>query len=268
MKKYFLLIAVLLFAGCEKDFDGIIDTENLSYDVIGISTFENKTYTPLDSLIQLNVFLKSSENVKTVFADLYSPASIKLNAESIILFDDGNSEHGDIISGDNIFSNKFPLSEFDLNGNYKIYYYITDNSGITHLIGVHSFNYDNSQDNLAPLISNLVAPDTAIIGAEDTFIKISVKADDPNGEDDIELVFFNSFIPPDGHASSGNPFSMFDDGSNDHGDDVANDGIYSVIIVLPAPPVQVPKGQYRWEFQVRDRGKKLSEKIIHFIQIL
>lgn len=268
MKKYFLLVTILFIAGCEKKFDGIIETKNLSYDVIGISAFETKTYTPLDSLIQLNVFLKSSENIKAVFADVYSPSSNKLNSEPIILFDDGNSEHGDIGGGDNIFSNKFPLSEYDLNGNYKIYYYITDKSDITNLIGVHSFNYDNSQDNLAPIISNLSAPDTAVIGTEDTLIKISLQADDPNGKDDIELVFFNSFIPPDGHASSGNPFTLFDDGSIDHGDDVANDGIYSVIIVLPAPPVQVPKGQYRWEFQARDRGKKLSEKIIHFIQIL
>ncbi|HMU43476.1 MAG TPA: hypothetical protein PKA80_09265 [Ignavibacteriaceae bacterium] len=268
MKKYFLLIAAILITGCEKEFNGVIDSENLTYDVIGISTFEDKIYTPLDSLIQLNVFLKSSENISTVFADVYSPSSNKLNDGSIILFDDGNAVHGDVSAGDNIYSSKFPLSEFDLNGSYKIYYYITDKLGVTNLVGVHAFNYNNSQENLPPIVSNLIAPDTAIIGTEDTFIKISIEADDPNGRDDIELVFFNSFIPPDGHASSGNPFTMFDDGDADHGDDAANDGVYSVIIVLPAPPIQVPKGQYRWEFQARDRGKKLSDKIIHFIQIL
>lgn len=268
MKKYFLLIAILFIAGCEKDFDGVIESQNLSYDVIGISSFESKIYTPLDSLIQLNVFLKNSENIKGIFADVYSPSLSKLNDASISLFDDGNAEHGDIGAGDNIYSSKFPLSEFDINGSYKIYYYITDKFNVTNLVGVHSFNYNNSQDNLAPVVSNLTAPDTAIIGSEDTFINISIQADDPNGRDDVELVFFNSFIPPDEHPSSSNPFTLFDDGSAEHGDDTANDGIYSLIIVLPKIGSGVPTGTYRWEFQARDRGKKLSEKIIHFIQIL
>lgn len=165
MKKYFLLIAILFIAGCEKDFDGVIESQNLSYDVIGISSFESKIYTPLDSLIQLNVFLKNSENIKGIFADVYSPSLSKLNDASISLFDDGNAEHGDIGAGDNIYSSKFPLSEFDINGSYKIYYYITDKFNVTNLVGVHSFNYNNSQDNLAPVVSNLTAPDTAIIGS-------------------------------------------------------------------------------------------------------
>ena len=56
---------------------------------------------------------------------------------------------------------------------------------------------------------------------------------------------------------------MYDNGTN--GDQTSGDGIYSLIIELP--PTGVTKGVYRWEFQARDHGKKLSNKIIHNIVI-
>ncbi|MDR3668143.1 MAG: hypothetical protein P4L35_14975, partial [Ignavibacteriaceae bacterium] len=60
------------------------------------------------------------------------------------------------------------------------------------------------------------------------------------------------------------PFYMYDDGRPEHGDAVAGDGIYSLIISLPPGTT---KGTYRWEFQAQDREKKTSNIIIHNIVV-
>ncbi len=177
--------------------------------------------------------------------------------------DNGKAENGDFSAGDNTYSNKFPLSQFYPNGVYTIKYFAEDKNSSVKQVAVQNFKYDNGQANIAPIISNLVAPDSAKIDTIKTLIFLSVKAEDQNGQSDIESVFFNSFIPPNGTPSSNNPFILHDDGVN--GDQTLGDGIYSLIIELP--PTGVTTGNYRWEFQARDRGKKLSNIIIHNIVI-
>ena len=57
---------------------------------------------------------------------------------------------------------------------------------------------------------------------------------------------------------------MYDDGTN--GDITANDGIYSLVIILP--PSGVTLGTYRLEFQAEDRGNKVSNPIIHYVVVI
>lgn len=116
---------------------------------------------------------------------------------------------------------------------------------------------------VAPVISNLVAPDTVTIGGDTTKIFLSVTVSDENGLSDINSVYFNSYIPPDGHPSSANPIKMYDDGT--HGDQKAGDGIYSTYVVLP--PTGVPHGTFRWEFFAQDKNGLLSNKISHNIVV-
>jgi len=49
---------------------------------------------------------------------------------------------------------------------------------------------------------------------------LSVRANDPDGFNDVTRVIFNSY-KPDGSASGGNPFTMYDDGLPAHGDEKA-----------------------------------------------
>jgi len=259
----FLLFVSLIYTGCEKDYDNLVDQSAAVYQVSSVRTIDSVRYIPGDSLVLISISFINSNDVSDVFTDIYSSAGQKLNSSSFRLYDNGKPENGDLQANDNTYSNKFPLSQFYPNGVYTIKYFVQDKNNATKQVAIQNFKYDNGQHNIAPVLSNLVAPDSSKIDTIKTLIFLSVKADDQNGQNDIELVFFNSFIPPNGNPSSNNPFVMFDNGTN--GDQTAGDGIYSLIIELP--PTGVTLGTYRWEFQARDRGKKLSNKIIHNIVI-
>lgn len=268
MKKSVLTILLLLsffYFGCENDFDSLIDQSPAFYQVIGVRTIDSVRYIPNDSLVLLTITFNQSKDLRSVFTDIYASDGNKLNKNSFDLLDNGKAENGDLVVGDNTYSNKFPLSQFYPNGIYTIKYFAGDKNNNIKQVAIQNFKYDNGQNNVPPVISNLTAPDSVKIDTVKTLIILSVQAEDANGQNDIELVFFNSFIPPNGSPSSSNPFIMYDDGTN--GDKISGDGIYSLIVELPPPPVVVVKGTYRWEFQAIDRGKKLSDKIIHNIVI-
>lgn len=115
--------------------------------------------------------------------------------------------------------------------------------------------------NAPPVLSNLQAPDTVALENIQQFLLLQVDVQDANGSDDIRLVYFNS-TRPNGSPSSGNPFIMYDDGSN--GDIQPNDGTYSLLVVLP-PTTAV--GTYNFEFQAVDKSDSLSVPIVHLITV-
>jgi len=265
MKKFLLLISLVFLTGCEKNFDSIIDLSQSNYQVTSVSSFPSFTYIPGDSLISLRVVFRSSEDVKSAYGNIYSSENIMLNSNPINLFDNGRSENGDASAGDNIYSNRFPLSQYYPVGNYKIEYFVIDKFDKTKLIAVHNFTYDNGQSNIAPEISNLVMSD--VIQAGETIL-FSVEVADSNGLNDIDFVFYETYNP-DGvkvvNSQGISQFPMFDDGNTQENGDVnGNDGKYTVILTFPST---AQKGTWRFEFQARDRGKKLSDKIIHNIVV-
>jgi hypothetical protein len=254
MRKFSLLLIPLLFWGCDKTFENVIDVTSENYQVISVSPFGNFVYNPSDSLITIRINFKSGSEISGVSFDMIASDGTLINPSPVPLFD----------NDDNRFLNQFPMSEYYPNGKYNLKYYVSKQTGTNALVAWGSFDYDNGQTNIAPVISNLVVPDTAVIGV-DTTIFVSVDVHDDNGLNDIDEdgVFFNSFLP-DSTPSSGNPFIMFDDGTN--GDLVSGDGTYSLIVQLPSSGVA--RGTYRWEFQARDRGGKSSNIIIHFLEII
>jgi hypothetical protein len=259
-----LFFSLSVFWGCEKEFDNLVDFEKTPYQVDSVYSFSSFRYTLGDSVITLRVKFISDEGIKNVYSDIYSSADAKLNAGSVVLLDNGNIANGDITQGDRVYSNRFPLSRYYPNGTYKIEYFVTDVKDLVKKISVHYFDYDNGQSNIPPVVSNLNVPDTVTIQTDTSFISLTVDASDENGYDDIEFVYFNSFIPPDYHPSNQNPIQMYDDGVKG-GDQRSHDGTFTAIVLLP--PQGVAKGIYRWEFQARDRSKVLSEKIIHNIVV-
>lgn len=253
MRKFGLLLIPLLFWGCDKTFENIIDVTRENYQVTSISPTNNVVYNPNDSLITIRINFTSGSEVSDVSFDMISSDGSLLNLSPIPLFD----------NNDNRFSNQFPMSEYYPNGIYNLKYYVNEQTGSNALVAWGSFKYNNGQDNVPPVISNLVAPDTVAIGSDTTFIHVTIDVQDSNGLNDIEFVWFDSFLP-NGNPSSQNPIAMFDDGTN--GDITAGDGVYSIIVILP--PVGVTKGTYRWEFEARDRGGKSSNIIIHFLEVI
>ena len=262
MKKILYIIIPFIFWGCQKDFNSVIDSPLINYQASKVPTADSVTYSPSDSLMVLSVGLYPSADIQSVSANVISPDQTQLNNQPVILYDDGNSsDYGDTISGDFVFSNKFPMSHSYQKGKYQVQFFVTDNSGQTNMVALHFFWFDNGQPNVAPVISNIVAPDTVTLGTSTTPLFLSVQVHDDNGLSDVKSVYFNSYLP-NGNASSGNPFKMYDDGSN--GDKVAGDGIYSLTIGLPP---NVTTGTYRFEFQAVDLGGLVSNKIVHNVVV-
>jgi len=258
MNKYIYILLPFIFWGCQKDFNSVVDSTPSSYQVAKILGTDSVMYYQSDSLIVISIGFNSSNGIKTVSANVIASDQTQLNTAPIILYDNGNfPDNGDTVKGDNIYSNKFPISHYYPVGVYQIQYYVTDNSNQTNLAAVRSFYFDNGQGEVAPVISNLVAPDTVSLGSSTTPIFLSVHVYDTNGLNDIQSVYFNSYFP-NGNPSSANPFKMYDDGTN--GDQTAGDGIYSLIVGLPS---NVQTGTYRFEFQAVDRSGSVSNKITH-----
>lgn len=262
-KKYFQLLALLIIViltGCEQKFDNVIDHVSNDFQTIEVLPVNNINYNSTDSLVTISIKFNSSENIQKVFCDVYAPDNSKSN---VTLFDDGNIAEGDFIKGDNIFSNKIMLGYFSQSGTYTVKYFVTDLSNNTNLVAVGSFKYSNGQSNIAPVISDVIIdPDTATVNAT-TMIQLSVRVSDENGLSDIDRVYFIVYRPD---GSTNNNFNyMFDDGDYPaHGDQIAGDAIYSLRIQITP---QNAKGTYRFEFQARDRGGKLSNIINHFVLI-
>ena len=266
MKKYIFssltIFLLLVFWGCEKDFDGVVDSQNTTYKVSNINSFSTFIYVQGDSSLPLRVTFLNDAGISAVYADVYASDGNKLNSSPVNLLDNGLFSNGDVQANDNIYSALFPLSQTNPNGNYTIKYFITDEKSITLQIAVHSFEYDNGQANVAPVLSNLVMADSLSAGETIVF---TVDVDDENGLSDIKSVFYEAYNPEGVKVENSqgiSKFPLFDNQEN--GDATAGDGTYSVLLTFP---VTAQKGTWRFEFQAQDRRNVLSNKIIHNIVV-
>lgn len=253
MQKIALLLLPLIFFGCDKTFDEIVDSSPNNYQVTSVSPVDSFSYRPDDSLVTIRIIFTNSSEVGSVFCDVIASDETKLNGSPFQLLDP---------NGINRFANDFPLSEFSPNGIYNIKFYVQNSDESLQQVALTSFKYNNGQNNLPPEITNtVIIPDTVVVDTT-TVISTSVEASDPNGQNDIGLVFFVVYRP-DG-TSNNNRNELFDDGNIDHGDHIAGDGIYSLLIQVDETN---QKGAYRFEFQAVDRGGKFSNKIDHIVLI-
>lgn len=278
MKKaiFLILFSALVFISCEKEFSGVVDYTPDNFQVISVAPSGEVFYNALDSLITIRINFLQNSKVAQVTCDIYSPDNRRMNSSPIILFDNGNPEFGDDIANDNRFANKFPLSTYDPVGVYSIRFYTSTAYSGNKQIAQTSFDYNNGQENIAPVISNLVMVDSTTsnpidsINVDRTFI-FSVQADDPNGYNDISIVYFELFRP-DGSVvtdGSGNSkFRMFDNGNIQvYGDAIAGDSIFSFKNkFLDDPSTQ--RGNWTFEFQAQDRGGLLSNKLTKVLKVL
>jgi hypothetical protein len=146
-------------------------------------------------------------------------------------------------------------------GDYRIDVFGWDDTG-------HGANTANAKlrvlfGSRPPEIRSINAPDTVDLQPETVVFTMSAEVYDPSGQADIRQVFFNSFLP-DGRPSSGNPFTMRDDGQPGSGDAVAGDGLYSIKVQMPP---DTPKGEYRFEFRALDYSSLSSNVVIHKLTV-
>lgn len=258
-----ILFSSLLFISCEKEFTGLVDVNVDALQVTSVSPFGSVRYNAIDSLVTLRINFTQTSKVSIVYCDIYSPDNKKFNTASIILYDNGNPEHGDDAANDNRFAARVPFSTLDPIGTYSIRYFVQEQFGKNRQVAQTSFVYDNGQSNVAPVISNLNMPASVSPGQTITF---SIDVTDPNGLNDVEFVFYEAYNP-DGvkvvNSQGISQFPMFDDGrTNENGDVTANDGTYTVRLTFPQT---VQTGTWRFDFKARDRGGLFSNSISHNI---
>jgi hypothetical protein len=264
----FFVSLLLLFGSCEKKDGNVIDSTgtaplltqvSLSPSVINSDTINvGSNRQPTDLLTIATTIVArvqtSSQGTTSVDYSITSSDSLMFLSRGTLL-DDGQAP--DQSKGDGLYSARasFQIRRVQF-GSYTVQVDAESEQGyrsntiFTPLVIVRG--------NRPPVISELSAPDTVKLGNQSQSLLLTVRANDPDGLSDIAKVLFNSY-KPDGTASGGNPFLMYDDGLAAHGDASAGDGIFSLLISLPS---NTQLGTYRFEFQAFDRSSEPSNVII------
>lgn len=249
MKKVFLFLIIIIFYGCEKDFNNVVQTSLVEFQVRTLSSIDKFNLTPEDSIVYLTITFDNSKQLTGVSATIYNPEGKRLGG--IVTFNDAGV-NGDITANDNTFTGALLMKDSYLNGNYRVEYFASTKSNPSIKLGVQQFEFNNGTSNLAPEILNVEMVNEVTV-VDTSLIHIAAEVSDPNGLSDIESVYF-IVTRPDG-TSNGLKNFLYDNGNSNNGDAVAGDGIYSLIISVYSTN---QKGTYRFDFQAKDRGKKLS----------
>ncbi len=269
---HFLIIPLSIFIliACEKIPDGVVEQEKLYYNVKTISAPANFSYSSVDSILITAIEFDNSKYISKVWLQIKSADGSTTITSSSQMFDNGNTSlNGDQKSNDNIYSAKIGISKKYASGRYYINYYVEDNvKPVTEnlaKVASYYFDYNNNQISYPPVISNLTIPNSVTRG--ETFI-FTLKAEDGNGLGDISQVYFKLFRPDGSQVDPQNGlgyFLMVDDGNFDtFGDRTAGDGIYSFKNSFSAT---TQTGQWKFEFQAKDKSGNLSNTIIHMMTV-
>lgn len=268
-----LALSVLTIGGCEKKADLVIDSvgrppillqarlnpSSINSDLLSVGSSQNPSdVLTISTTVTAFVSATADNPIASVRFALRNPLTSQIISQGELL-DNGGSI--DQTKGDSLFTGKatFQITRVEI-GIFKAEVLAEAQNGFQSNTVVAPLTI--YRGNHPPVLSALVAPDTLTLANLTQLLTLRVKATDPDGLSDISRVIFNTY-KPDGTASSGNPFQMFDDGVVDtDGDLTAGDGIYSLTITLP-PTTQT--GSYTFKFQAFDRSNESSALIIHTI---
>ncbi len=196
-----------------------------------------------------------SGNVDSVEYRVYPPLS-PVPVYTGLLADDGTA--GDQ-AGDGVYSAVVDLSDTLTGiGEYLVRFQAWNETGGASWPEVRSFMVEG--DNDPPVLYGLNVRDR-ISRTNTVPFRIAVSVMDPQGPGDIKRVYFNS-TKPDGTPASGNPFLLYDDGSN--GDVEAGDQIYSLVIQISP---QNDPGTYVFTFYAEDLSGALSVPLKHELTV-
>jgi hypothetical protein len=267
MKNVFIpLFISLIFVSCDGIQDGIVDPSSGEVNIESIYAPRTLTYTDESTVVRSTLYVDNKEIVESIWFEIGSVDGFIRLANRVMMKDDGDRENsGDDSADDNTFTGIFPMSEEYPNGDYAIDYYMESTTGIMKKVGSAKFEYDNAQDNIAPVISEQDIPDQIERGVQFSF---SVKATDQNGQADIRSVYYELFDPNGSQLvnSQGiSQFPLFDDGNTQaNGDLIAGDAVYTVFLTFPE---NVSTGTWTFRFRAEDRGGKLSNELVHNLEV-
>ena len=151
-------------------------------------------------------------------------------------------------------------------GDFRVEYVAVTTAGLSSPVVSTPFTIINP-NSVKPIVTLIYAPDSLqrppVNVTVPVFLKVNVF--DPDGLCDINETHYNTILP-NGNPSSGNPFSMYDDGDvlPFHCDTVANDGKYSALIGIPHTALI---GNYIFKFTASDRSGMYSDTLYKIIKV-
>lgn len=252
MNKFVQIILIgIIVIGCDGISDSIIDPSTADILVTNISAPTELEFSSPDIEVNTSITFSSSETIEKVWFRLTSQ-----DGSTVI------TSFTEMEKNQNVYSGSFKMTEQDPNGIYTIEYFIQTNIQEEKKMASHNFSFENMQNNVPPVISNLNMPDQI---DRDIVFKFSVDVEDENGYEDVKDVFYQLFRPNGEQVSNSqgiSEFPLFDDGNTEvNGDEVAFDGIYTVLLVFPSSAAET--GTWKFEFNARDRNDELSNTITH-----
>jgi len=268
IKIIFVALFAITFYSCDELSDGVVNSPNSEYKVSDISAPDYVVFNQTDSSIVAVLKIDNTEVISQVWYNVLTSNASETIVSNVTMFDNGDrANYGDQTAGDKIFSGKTYFGKSKSSGKYLLQFYVKDNVNNedenTRVVGFHQFEFDNGQNKFAPVISDLVMPDTVGRGSANVFV-FTVKVSDGNGLKDIDQVYFK-FIRPDNSVSG--TILMIDNGDQTLGDAVAGDGIYSFKNSFSdgstSDPAQI--GNWTFIFQAKDKSNLLSNEITHTI---
>ncbi len=265
MRFFIAVIALLLgLIACDDISDNVVDPSLGKVNLLDITGPGILVRLAEDVPLKVVARFDNSESIKAVWFNVTSKDGTISITQNQPMTDDGSSQNGDDTRDDLRFTGTVMLTDEYPSDNYSIEVFTELNDGIIQKVGFKSLSYDSGQENVAPVISDLSAPDSVVIEDPKSIFRLSIKASDSNGQNDISSVYFIT-TRPDG-TSNNVKIQLFDSGNfQDHGDEEANDGIYSVIVEVTP---QNAKGTYTFEFESEDRRGAKSNIIQHKIVLL
>jgi hypothetical protein len=158
------------------------------------------------------------------------------------MFDDGSRSHADAVAGDGIFTTVAWVRPTTVLEEMTFEYRAADRAGSASNILRRSAN------NMAPRFVSFNVPSVIQRPASGTsLVLFAVTVSDINGLSDIDSVYFMNLS-----ATTPAPFPLFDDGDlTAHGDSVASDGTYSVLLSITSSNTP---GVKNFRFSVVDRA--------------
>lgn len=263
-----------LLGSCERKSNGVIDSSGtapfltevtlspsqVNSDSINVGAIRQPSDLLTITTTIVGQVQANSQHPVTVNYSISSPDSLNIVSTGALL-DDGQAP--DQAKGDGLFTGKasFQIRRVQV-GLFAVEVCAESDDGYSSnaiILPLAVF-----RGNHPPVLSDLVAPDTVKLGGQSPALLLRVRASDPDGLSDVARVVFNSY-KPDGSASGGNPFIMYDDGLPAHGDEKAGDGIFSY---LNTDLKGAQLGTFRFEFQAFDRLNEPSNVIIFRITVI
>ncbi len=261
------LIALAVIAGCTKQSGGVLDPSGAPPFMKGAAVYPDsikmKSLPQSNGILTVTVRAQASITRTSGMAGITSvnaaiiPSGATDPLMTVTLHDDGVSP--DSIAGDGIYS---ALIQFTIprsaSGVYILKFAAIDNQGFTSNTEEEALFM--IRDSHAPVLSNLVAPDSVIVpvGGSAT-IPLYIRATDVDGQADIAQVFFRSLDSSDPTQK----FIMNNDGSAPGS--TPGDSTYAIIVKATDSPTV--RKTYRFAFQAVNSFGDTSGTILHSVTL-